>query len=224
MVILITTVVTALVVGGGVYFWQRWAVKEEIKPETSKLELVTLTPAPTFVATPTPDKYKGWLTYTNEVYSYEFRYPKEAAIEEAKEEDFGLSPEEYEAGMTFADKYKKYTSKICVYLTYKFGYINISAPPNKGHAHAICGRTGRAYEGPEKSEDLTIDGEKYTAEGFEEKGPGETLSFHNETLWVLLDDETTIEYGALPDETKTFADYLAMREEILKIVESYRKI
>jgi len=104
------------------------------------------------------------------------------------------------------------------------GYINISAPENKDFAHVICGRTGVAYPTTSKSETLTIDGKKYTAKGYEEKGPGETLNYHNETLAVTLDNETRMEYGAAPDETKTFTDYLTIRKDLLKIVESFERI
>lgn len=69
-----------------------------------------------------------------------------------------------------------------------------------------------------------IDGNSYVASGFEEQGPGETLNYHNETLVLTLTDGTRIEYGSRPDETATFADYQAMRGEIIGIVESYQGI
>ena len=216
---IIVLILTALVVGGGVFWWQnlkdfKKAQERPLLPETSPA-----VPTPT----PTADPYAGWLTYTNDVYDYEFRYPREASVIEVEQNAFSLSPEEVSAGMTFEDKFLRYTGKICLTVTYNLGYVQISSPPNEGFAHVICGRTGRAYEGPNRSESLTVDGRSYTASGFEEQGPGETLNFHNETLVVTLDDGTRIEYGSRPDESATFADYLEMREEILRIVESFRK-
>jgi hypothetical protein len=243
--VLMTVIVTVLVIGGAIFFWQRLAL-EEMKRELVQSPLpriVSFTPSPTpaltplptastlsptpvatpvFTPTPTTDPYAGWLTYTNDIYSYEFRYPSGASIEEVGKEAFSLSPDEVSAGVTFDDKYNKYTGKICITLSYKLGYVQISAPPNNGFVHVICGRTGRAYEGPARSETLTIDGRTYTASGFEERGPGETLNYHNETLVVTLEDGTRIEYGSRSDESFTFADYQTMRDEIIKIVESYR--
>lgn len=231
LLVVIVVVATALVVGGGIYYWQKTSfekMKKELKEEISKPETITATLTPTTMITlsptPTPDPYEGWLTYKNEVYNYELKYPSGVTIQEVEKDAFSLSPDEVSAGMSFEDKFNKYTGKICVTLSYKLGYVQISAPANKNMAHVICGRTGRAYEGEDKSEELVIDAKTYSAKGFEEKGPGETLNFHNETLVVNLDDGTRIEYGSRPDETYTFADYLAMREEIIKIVESYRKI
>lgn len=170
------------------------------------------------------DEYAGWLTYTNDVYMYEFRYPPGAEITEAPLEAFGLPTEEFEAGVTFEDVYDLYTGKICVTVSYELGYVNISAPPNEGFRYVICGRTSRAYEGPDREEALLIDGGTYTASGFEEQGPGETLNYHNETLALTLEDGTRIEYGAAPSDTATFEDYLLIRDDLLKMVQSYRKL
>lgn len=196
------------------------AVAGTVTPQTTPSPEVTPTPE----ATPMPrvgDEYEGWLTYTNDVYGYEFRYPPAATVTEASESAFHLSAEEAQEGVTFRDVYERYTGKICIHVDYELGYVNISAPPNR---YVICFRTGRAYEGPSREETLLIDGKTYTAQGFEEQGPGETLPYHNEMLRVELDDGTTIEYGPKPVETATFDDYLEIRDDLLKIVQSYRKL
>jgi hypothetical protein len=229
VVAVFTVAVLALVAGGVVFNWSKIKVAKTAKgkqaPEASPLlplvtPLATDSPGPTV----TPDHYAGWLTYTNDVYHYQFRYPAGATIEEVDQSAFSLSPEEVASGMTFADKFREYTGKICLTINSGLGYVQISAPANEGFAHVICGRTGRAYEGPDRSETLTIDGGGYSATGFEEQGPGETLNYHNETLVVVLSDGTRIEYGSRPDGTATFTDYEAMRDDIIRITESYRKI
>ncbi|MBL7159745.1 hypothetical protein ISS85_04670 [Candidatus Microgenomates bacterium] len=236
-------VVLVSVIVGGFFFWQKQSLnemREELKKELAKKDEPIMTPQPeadrpldeTPIATtsaspalsPTVDDYTDWITYTNDVYHYQFKFPTGASIEEAKKEAFSLSPDEVDAGMTFEEKHDTYTGKICISLEYKLGYVQISAPDNKNFAQVICGRTGRAYEGPDKSETLTIDGKTYTAKGFEEQGPGETLDFHNETLVVTLEDGTRIEYGSRPDASATYADYLTIRDNIFKIVESFKKI
>ena len=178
-------------------------------------------------ATPAPeleDEYEGWLTYTNDVYGYEFRYPPEATVTEAPETWFRVSREEWDKGLTPQDAYERYTGKICVQVEYQLGWLNISAPVNDQARYVICGRTGIAYDGRAVHETLLIDGKTYTAGGWEEQGPGETLPYHNEFLILDLDDGTRIEYGARPEETATFEDYLEIRDDLVKIVESYRKV
>jgi hypothetical protein len=194
-------------------------------PETAVTPEATAPAEPTVGPSPEgEDEYAGWLTYTNDVYGYEFKYPPGAEIAEAPMEAFGLPTEEFEAGVTFEDVYELYTGKVCITVGYELGYINISAPPNESFQYVICGRTGRAYEGPDREETLLIDGGTYTASGFEEQGPGETLNYHNEMLVASLDDGTRIEYGAGPSETATFEDYLQIRDVVLKIVQSYSEL
>lgn len=242
---LLAVIVVSSVIGGAIFYWQNQSLKkakEEIKQELSRQPISTATPAPTtpaattsetlspaFTTSPTvtstpTDPTEGWLTYTNDVYSYQFKYPSGVTIQEVDKSAFSLSPDEVADGVTFDDKFTKYTGKICISVSHELGYVQISAPENSGFAHVLCGRTGRAYGGPEGEEALTIDGKTYTAKGFEEQGPGETLNLHNETIVVTLDDGTRIEYGSRPDEIATFDDYLAIRDEIVTIVESFKKI
>jgi hypothetical protein len=173
---------------------------------------IAVTPETTTPVEPTPevaDEYEGWLTYTNDGYAYEFRYPPEATVSEAEEDEF---------------------NRICFDVQYELGSVVITLPPNEDSPYILpCGRTSRAYEGPDREETLVIDGRMYTAQGFEERGPGETLIYHNETLVVFLNDGTRIEYGVGPAdeatlETATFEDYLRIRDQLLKIVQSYRRL
>jgi len=247
--IIFAVVLTALVAGGGVFIWQKMTAEQQKKDDVMK-ELVdevdklkkesTMTPSekdaftPT-TPTPTPspepdttpdetDPYDGWLTYISEKYDYRIRYPPGGTVSEAEKVAFSMSPEEHDLGVTFDDLYSEYTGEICVSISYKLGYVNISAPINKEKGYVLCGRTGVAYETESISESLTIEGNVYTATGIEERGPGEQLMYHNETLGVELDDGTGIEYGAAPDEVKTYADYLEIKPDLTKIVESYKAL
>jgi len=196
-------------------------------PEATPTPETIPTPEPTSEESPTPETeiaYEGWLTYTNDVYKYEFKYPTGATVTEAEQREFKGPGEEREQGVTHQDIYERYTGKICVSVNYELGYVRISAPVNTGFPYVNCGRTGIAYQGRAREETLLIDGKTYSAGGWEEQGPGETLPYHNEMLLVGLDDGTRIEYGAVPIETATFEQYLEIRDDLVRIVQSYRKL
>jgi len=170
------------------------AEKDDEQKEVSKkfLESIEFT----VVAEEPEDETADWFVYTNSEVGYSIKYPKGA--HELKD-----------------------ANKQCVSLAYEYGYVMIRS----SETEEICGRTGFGYEAVPKSETLTIDGKTYLASGNEQKGPGETLDYHNETLVVTLDGGTRIEYGAQqkPGQPEaTFADYLEMRETLLKIVQTYQ--
>jgi hypothetical protein len=196
-------------------------------PEATPTPETIPTPEPTSEESPTPEMeiaYEGWLTYTNDVYKYEFKYPTGATVAEASETAFHLSAEEAQEGVTFRDVYERYTGKICIHVDYQLGWVTISAPVNTGFRYVNCGITGIVGPGRTREETLLIDGKTYSAGGWEQQGLGETLPFHNEVLIVNLDDGTQIEYGAKLVETATFEDYLLIRDDLVRIVQSYRKL
>jgi putative hemolysin len=200
--------------------------------ETPSTEMEQPTPVPTPIPTEatveeTDVVNDGWLVYVNDVYGYQFSYPPSATITE--QGVMGFPTDELPEGMSvddyIAQLQETYTDKLCVSVCYELGCVNISAPPNLGGKYTHCGRTGAAYELTDKSETIVIGGQSYTATGFEEIGPGETLNYHNETLWLRLADGTVIEYGAAPNETATYEDYLqTTRDVLLQIVTSYEQI
>lgn len=180
---------------------------------------------------PTPTPGEGWQVYINGAYGYQFSYPVDATITEIGVESFpaddlpeGMTPDEYLAQLR-----ETYPDNLCVGVQYELGYINISAPPNRGFRYALCGRTGvGAGEMVDKSETVVMGEQTYTAAGFEFIGawePCETLDCHNETLVIELADGTRIEYGAAPSETATYEDYLkSAKAVLLQILASYETL
>lgn len=164
----------------------------------------------------------GWQTYNNDKYGYQISYPIGTLVKEAPKDSFSLSPQEVSNGVTTYEYHKKYSGKLCVSLTYKLGYIMITAPFNKSFDYVMCGRTGVAYDIKYYNEPMVINGKTYTVKVMVEKGPGETLQYHNETAVVVLDGGTRVEYGSHIDENATYADYLKFKPELIKIIESFK--
>ncbi|MBD3360490.1 hypothetical protein GF366_01675 [Candidatus Peregrinibacteria bacterium] len=238
LITILIAIIAALIAGIAVYialmYSENTAMEEteEVSEETT--EEAEDETAPEITAPPFEEETEeeeteeetqiDWNTYTNEAYNYTIQYPAGAEISEAEKSDFGLSQEMKEEGFTIDKLYQTYTGELCVTIGYDLGYVMISAPPNNEEFIVRCGRSGIAYETEEKEETLTIDGKTYTATGFEELGPGDTLDSHNETMIVQLDDGTRIEYGSKSSNTATFDDYLEIRNTIVSIVESFESV
>lgn len=243
-----------LAAGIGVYLW--WNSAEKAEEESSRLEserqglqeqIENLQEQVSDregeeISSPsaeveTEDEYEGWLTYTNDIYSYQIKYPSEAAIKEAQKVDFALSQQEQAQGLTFDDVYNNYTGKICVQITPSLGYVNISAPANAEFSHVLCGRTGVGVCEKEvdrtdtaltnTEEPIVIDGKSYPMHRMETFCPNNTTDYtYTETATVVLDDKTRLEFGgAVGGDTGTAKeDYLAIRDDLVKIIKSYKKI
>jgi hypothetical protein len=185
-----------------------------------------------------PEADDGMLVYTNEDYGYRLKVPPSAQITEFGAVSF--SPDERPKGMTdeeyMARLQEQYGDGLCVYIEYGLGYMFISAPPNQGYPgfrHTPCGLTGLgAGKIVQKTQEVTIAGQIYTARGFEWIGtlapcspPRETLDCHNETFVVVLEDGTRIEYGARSEPTASYQDYLVKgRDMLLQILASYEPV
>lgn len=212
---------------------------ESAAAETGDAETVaqpTLVPLPTVeveqpASTPPSDRpddrTDGWLVYTNDVYGYRLSYPPSATITERG--PLGFPTDELPEGMSvddyIAQLQEMYTDKLCVSIHYELGYVNIIAPPNADGKYGPCGRTGVGYEIIDRSETVVVGKQSYLAKGLEEAGPGETLTYHNETLWISLADGTRIEYGAGPHGTATYEDYLRTTKNVLlQMLGSFQQI
>jgi len=124
---------------------------------------------------------------------------------------------------------ERYGDKLCVHIEHGLGYMYISAPPNEAFRYATCGRTGIGVgETVGRSEEVSIMGQTYTAGGYEFIGasrPCEALECHNETFVVVLEDGTRSEYGARPEPTASYKDYLMKgRDMLLQILASYEPV
>ena len=174
------------------------------------------------------DPYQGWLTYINEDYDYQFRYPAEALIHESGV--MGFPTEDLPEGMSIDDYTaqleEQYGERLCVSLGFSSGYIQFSPPENESFKYAICGRTGvGAGELIDKTEQIFVAGEMVTANGFEFISDNDTLPYHNETLVINLPDGTRIEYGARPIDGATYEDYLTEAKMVLlQILSTYETI
>jgi hypothetical protein len=242
--ILILSILIAIIItliGAGLVYY--FLIKPEPEPEKTAEELVPTTTQTTSQATTettqeektevtTPEKvdpYKDWNTYKNDLYNYQFKYPKTAKIEETKLTDLSMSPEESASGKTFEDLYAELTGKICIYVKLNPGMVSFSPSKNEKNFYTMCGAMtgiGTGYQVKKKTETVTINGKKYEASVMELIGKNDTLEEHSETLSVTVDDGTRISISSDSDKpkTQTWQDYLKNRPDLLKIVESYLSI
>jgi putative hemolysin len=171
------------------------------------------------------------VVYVNEDFGYQIEVPSSATITEIGVTSFpsdelpeGMSGDEY-----LAQLQAQYSNKLCVGIQYGLGYIYIAAP-NLDHRYAICGRTGvGAGEMIAKTEPVTIGGQTYTADGFEfvsnVPGADDSLTYHEETLYIQLADGARIEYGSVPRADATYEDYVVKgKGMLLRILASYGPI
>lgn len=169
----------------------------------------------------TLDPTAEWETLINADYNYQIKHPSNTMIVHSgvvsfRAEDIpeGMSAEEY-----LAQLQETYPGMLCVSMTTDLGYINISAPPNTDFRYSICGRTGVGVgDLVDKTEYVEISGRMYEASGFEFIGNGESLDEHNETMVVILEDGTRIEYGCNPMAAATYEDYLMEGKDVLLLI------
>lgn len=96
LVVLVAILLTALIVGGGVYFWQRQTFKVT-KEDLSQIPLET--PQPTQI-----DKYTGWQTYSNSEFGFTLKFPPTWEKMEIDRLGRGFGPELENPSIVFALK------------------------------------------------------------------------------------------------------------------------
>jgi len=171
---------------------------------------------------------EGWQTYTNTQYGYMISYPPDAVVEGSGV--MGVPTDDIPQDMT-VDQYTEQLEAalgdtLCTTIKYSHGYINILPNWKENVKYNPCGRTGvGAGEMVDKSEQVMVNGQALTAEGFEWLGGGDTLDLHNETMILVLDNGTRIEYGASPNSGGSYQDYLSGTKNILvSIINTYLPI
>lgn len=209
---------------------EEWAYfRNECQPGQSQNTLVPDQPAATEeTSIETTVNEIGWLTFTNDSYGYQINYPPDAQVEWSGITGYPTDemPQGMDPGQYMEQLEQQYGEQLCVTIIYSLGYIHILPDWENSVKYNVCGRTGvGAGEMLDKSEVLTIDGETYTVDGFEWLGGGENLSMHNETMVVILNNGTRIEYGARPVEDASFEDYLLnTRPTLLTMVQSFSSL
>lgn len=203
---------------------------------TASIPTASATPLPPSGPTPaaTSEVVEGWLTYRNDFYAYTFSYPPEAEI--VTQGVSGFPTEELPEGMTgtaYLNRLREiYPGDICVSITLSAGSVHFLAPSEAGGKYAdICPGMGIGdYDLVEKSETVVINGRSYQANGYRVHERDELATFRSEFFGFLLDDGTSITYAAGPEYSPKFdtdyeaahADYLATKEQLLQIIDSYR--
>jgi hypothetical protein len=176
----------------------------------------------------------GWLAYHSDYYSYSISYPPEATIH--TEGVQGFPTEELPENMTataYLNRLKEtYPDDICVSISLNVGSVHILAPPEAGGKYAnICPGLGIGdYDLIEISETVTVNGQPFTATGFTVHERDEAGTFRSEFFIFSLDDGIRITVAVGPenspqyesDYNAAYAAYLAEKELLLQLIDSYR--
>ncbi len=192
------------------------------------------TPSPTPTPIPTSAVVAGWLAYHSDYYNYSISYPPEAII--YTEGVGGFPTEELPENMTstaYLNQLREtYPDDICVSISLNVGSVHILAPPEAGGKYAdICPGLGIGdYDLVETSEIVLVNGQPFTATGFVVHERDAAGTFRSEFFIFSLEDGTRITVAVGPENSPqyesdydaAYADYLAEKELLLQIVDSYR--
>lgn len=167
----------------------------------------------------------GWQTYTNERNGYQISYPPESSILTTGVMGYptddlpeGSDPDEFLAQLE-----AQYGDDLCLTINYNHGYITLLPDWENSIKYSACGRTGvGAGEMLDTSAVINVNGQAYTAEGFEWHGSGNQEGEVNETLIMILSDGTRITFGGPLDASVSFDQYLTdTRGVLISIIETY---
>lgn len=167
----------------------------------------------------------GWQTYTNDRYGYQISYPPQATITASGVMGYPTEdlPEGMEPGEYMTQLEAQYGDDLCLTINYNQGYITVLPDWENSFNYNACGRTGVGVgDMLDTSAAMTINGQAYTAEGFEWHGTDDQQGEKNETLKLILSDGTHITFGGPLEASVDFAQYLAeTRHVLLSIIETY---
>jgi hypothetical protein len=190
--------------------------------------LPTATPTSIPTETPTPivmsDDIAGWLLYENSFFNYHFSYPPTATISVAGVN--GFANEDIPTGMT-ANAFMQQLEEtlpddICVGLTYETGFVSFLPPWEKGGKFsAPCSGAGiGAYDIITVTQALMVDGQPYTAQGYQARERNEAATWVAEFYSMQLDDGTNIQYGSFQGG---HTQYALIEGTLRQIVESFHE-
>jgi len=159
-----------------------------------------------------------WLTYKQEILGLKFKYPSDASVTNwgatylpPKKMPQSASDEEILDLIN-----RRFGNTLCIEIEYRFGFIYISPPPNRGEKYVQCSRQSLLSGEIINKTESTIVGDSYQIfNGVEFTGDGFTLDRHNETFAALLENGCTIQYGSSSDPDATFASYLLSTKQTL---------
>ncbi|GJM41303.1 MAG: hypothetical protein DHS20C20_15850 [Ardenticatenaceae bacterium] len=209
------------------------AATQQIIALTPTVSTVTAVPPPTSTHSPTASptslfptvaSIEEWLVYEIAFYGYQLNYPPNANIYISGVQTYSL--EDKPAGVShddfLAQLQETYPGDICVFIQYTTGFVSILAPmDNGGRYGSPCGTTGvgAEYDIVEKTEEIAINGEMYTAEGVELWSPEQNRPVR-ELMYLHLSDGTQIHYG----RAIGFSDEDGVKEVLLQIMSTFSKV
>lgn len=169
-----------------------------------------------------------WLTFKKAAIGLEFEYPPETRVtswEAAYLPPMKLPQNENEEEILDLIN-RRFGNALCVQIEYRYGFIYISPPANRGDKYVVCTRQGfTPGEIFNKTESIMIGGSYHIFNGLEIAGNGFNLDSHNETFAAVLDNGFTIQYGTTPDPNASFASYLlSTKQTLLAILASIKFI
>ncbi len=167
-----------------------------------------------------------WLTFSQAAIGIEFQYPPEARVITLPAEY--LPPAKLpqnESDEEIIDLInQRYQNTLCIRIEYRFGFIYISPPANRGDKYVQC--TAKGFPPGEiinKTESTMTDNAYQLFNGFEIAGQGINLDKHNETFAATLGNGYTIQYGSVVNPDTTYASYLlSTKQTLLAILASIR--
>lgn len=152
----------------------------------------------------------SYKTFNNSKYRYQFQYPSNASVRETRLEEFSsLVNDTPEAA------YNRLGGEVCIIVQYGKGQVVFSAPANEG-LNATCLRTGVGADAKFSTEQARIQGVVVSGD--------KIIEDFSESIRFTLSDNTNIELSGGGLDQESYQQYLDIKPELIKIIESYQKI
>jgi hypothetical protein len=169
-----------------------------------------------------------WLTYSQAAIGLEFQYPPDARVITLPAEYLPpMKLPQNESDEEIIDLInQRYLNTLCIQIEYRYGFIYISPPANRGDKYVMC--TAKDFPQGEvinKTESTLTNNTYQIFNGFEIAGDGFNLDKHNETFAATLGNGYTIQYGSVINPDASYASYLlSTKQTLLAILASIKFI